>query len=147
MKIVNSFYPLTTLAKISIFDVWLGSKCTSALKHLQKCHDSFWKTLWTRQSHSDISFRSRHQKKETLAQVFSCKFCEIFKNMFFKEHLWTTDSFSLNYIFLETSKKSLSKWRRWTLQKLKLSIYERMHYETSSHFLLSIHIGLVELKD
>ena len=29
-------------------------------------------------------------KKETLAQVFSCEFCDIFKNTFFKEHLWTT---------------------------------------------------------
>ena len=31
-------------------------------------------------------------KKETLAQLFSCKFCEIFKNTFFTEHLWTTAS-------------------------------------------------------
>ena len=31
-------------------------------------------------------------KKETLAQVSSCKFCEIFKNAFFTEHLWTTVS-------------------------------------------------------
>ena len=31
-------------------------------------------------------------KKETLAQVFSCKFCEISKNTFFTEHLWTTAS-------------------------------------------------------
>ena len=29
-------------------------------------------------------------KKETLAQVFSCEFYEIFKNAFFTEHLWTT---------------------------------------------------------
>ena len=28
--------------------------------------------------------------KETLALVFSCKFCEISKNTFFTEHLWTT---------------------------------------------------------
>ena len=27
-------------------------------------------------------------KEET--QVFSCEFCEIFKNTFFTEHLWTT---------------------------------------------------------
>ena len=27
-------------------------------------------------------------KKETLAQVFSCEFCEIFKTPFFIEHLW-----------------------------------------------------------
>ena len=31
-------------------------------------------------------------KKETLAQVFSCEFCEIPKNTFFTEHLWTTAS-------------------------------------------------------
>ena len=29
-------------------------------------------------------------KKETLAQVFSCEFCEISKNTFFTEHLQTT---------------------------------------------------------
>ena len=27
-------------------------------------------------------------KKETLAEVFSCEFCEFFKNSFFTEHLW-----------------------------------------------------------
>ena len=31
-------------------------------------------------------------KKDTLAQVLSCKFCEISKNTFFTEHLWTTAS-------------------------------------------------------
>ena len=31
-------------------------------------------------------------KKETLAQVFSCEFCEIFKNTIFTEHLRTTAS-------------------------------------------------------
>ena len=31
-------------------------------------------------------------KKESLAQVFSCKFCEISKNTFFTEHLWATAS-------------------------------------------------------
>ena len=31
-------------------------------------------------------------KRETLAQVFSCEFCEIFKNTFFTEQLWTTAS-------------------------------------------------------
>ena len=31
-------------------------------------------------------------KKETLAQVFSCEFCETVKNTFFTEHLWTTTS-------------------------------------------------------
>ena len=31
-------------------------------------------------------------KKEALAQVFSCEFCEIFNNIFFTEYLWTTAS-------------------------------------------------------
>ena len=29
-------------------------------------------------------------KKETLAKVFSCEFCEIYKNNFFTEHLYAT---------------------------------------------------------
>ena len=46
-------------------------------------------------------FRKIHKKtleacnfieKETLAQVFSQKFCEISKNNFSTEHLWTTAS-------------------------------------------------------
>ena len=35
-------------------------------------------------------------KKETLAQVFSCEFCEISKNAFFTEHLWATASINGN---------------------------------------------------
>ena len=31
-------------------------------------------------------------KKETLAQVFSCDFCEISTSTFFTEHLWKTAS-------------------------------------------------------
>ena len=27
-------------------------------------------------------------KKQTLAQVFSCEFCEIFKNIYSEEYLW-----------------------------------------------------------
>ena len=41
---------------------------------------------------------------ETLAQVFSCEFCEIFKNTFFTEHLRTTTSIILkilSHVFLE----------------------------------------------
>ena len=36
-------------------------------------------------------------KKETLAQVFSCQFCDIFKNTFFTEHLRATASESCIY--------------------------------------------------
>ena len=34
----------------------------------------------------------KFNEKETLAQVFSCEFCEIFKNPFFREHLQTAVS-------------------------------------------------------
>ena len=36
-------------------------------------------------------------KNETLAQVFSCEYCEISKNIFFTEHLWTTASINKKY--------------------------------------------------
>ena len=46
-----------------------------------------------------VSLETRAQaynfiKKETLAQMFSCEFCEISKNTFFTEHLRTTASAS-----------------------------------------------------
>ena len=41
-------------------------------------------------------FRGMHAtfQKETLAQEFSSELCEISKNTFFKEHLWTTVSYT-----------------------------------------------------
>ena len=36
---------------------------------------------------SQNSQKNTFIKKETAAQVFSCGFCEIFRNSFFKEHL------------------------------------------------------------
>ena len=33
-----------------------------------------------------VSFLINFIKKETLAQLFSCKFCEIFNNIYFEEH-------------------------------------------------------------
>ena len=38
-------------------------------------------------------------KRETPTQVLSCEFCEIFKNAFFAEHLWTTASEKTASIF------------------------------------------------
>ena len=54
-------------------------------------------------------------KKETLAHVFSCEFCEIFKNAFCTEHLCTTASESSNTKYLESSK------RRSKIQKKNMS--------------------------
>ena len=47
-------------------------------------------------------------KKDTLAQVFSCEFCEILKNTFFTEHLWTTASVR-RYLSSIVSTRSFSK--------------------------------------
>ena len=38
-------------------------------------------------------------EKETLAQVFSCDFCEIFKNTYFIKHLWTISLAYFTYDF------------------------------------------------
>ena len=39
-------------------------------------------------------------KKETLAQVFSCGYCEISKSTFLTEHLWMTASVMKNFVRL-----------------------------------------------
>ena len=45
-------------------------------------------------------------KKEALARVFSCEFCEIFKNTFFTKHLSTTASvIDMSGIYTEPSYK------------------------------------------
>ena len=36
-------------------------------------------------------------KKDTLAQAFSCEFCEISKSTFFTEHIWTTASKKMTF--------------------------------------------------
>ena len=53
-------------------------------------------------------------KKETLAQVFSCEFCEISKNTFFTEHLWTTASINWtmtrNQVFIKANNPISTKF-------------------------------------
>ena len=48
-------------------------------------------------------------KKKTLAQVFSCGFCDISKNTFFTENLRATDSVS-NSSYFEDDLFKLSKY-------------------------------------
>ena len=38
--------------------------------------------------------------------LFSCKYCEIFKNIYFEEHLWTTASTS-------PRKRQVCSWKKW----------------------------------
>ena len=48
----------------------------------------------------DIVQKQSFFKKETQAQVFSCKICKIFKNKFFKEHPEETAPDSTTTYFL-----------------------------------------------
>ena len=58
-------------------------------------------------------------KKETLAQLFSCDFCEIFKSTFLTVHIWTTASaFLKNWIREEKKKGSSTGIFSWVLQYL-----------------------------
>ena len=66
--------------------------------------DSRFREAFPTEKRVAIAFRISHQrcsmkkglrpatfiKKEALAQMFSCEFCEISKNTFFTGHLWTT---------------------------------------------------------
>ena len=52
-------------------------------------------------------------KKESLAQMFSCEFCEISKNTIFTEHLHTT-AFKTSYMSND-SKMSRNSWPQQTL--------------------------------
>ena len=58
------------------------------------CEKGFLEILQNSQENTcvRVSFLIKLQvlKKETLTQVFSCEFCEISKNTFFREHLWAT---------------------------------------------------------
>ena len=60
-------------------------------------------------------------KKEALTQVFSCEFCEIFKNTFFTEHLWATASYLMkvrktdNRVIHEIRSKLLMKIEEFSL--------------------------------
>ena len=55
-------------------------------------------------------------KKETLAQVFSCEFCQISKNIFYTEHPWATASI-------------LREGRR--LKQIEISITSKLHKENN----------------
>ena len=53
-------------------------------------------------------------KKETLAQVLSCKFCEIFKNTFFIKHHW----WLLLFFFSDISVLPLFKFRIFNIREV-----------------------------
>ena len=73
-------------------------------------------------------------KKETLSQVFSCKFCETFKSIYFEEHLRMTSSvLSLANLF----EGKLLKQSEWVLKN------HMDFYETARHrFRIGWHISI-----
>ena len=78
--------------------------------------------------------------KKTLAQVFSCEFCEIFNNTFFTRHLWTTAS---TFIY----KNNLKKKRIWK-RIPKNPLYFWLKISTDKTYNLLVKVGKQEiLKD
>ena len=56
-----------------------------------------------------------------MAQVFSCEFCEISKNTFFTEHLWTTVSEWKNFecLYVSNEAKFVTVILLWKKTKFK----------------------------
>ena len=86
--------------KISFIIIFLSTFQIAPEQWLYKCPNSWlWRALTTinrillQKQPPEVFYKERTIKKETLAQAFSCKFCEISKNTFFPERLWTTASF------------------------------------------------------
>ena len=78
--------------------------------------DNFYRQTFTR------TWRLNETGTETLAQMSSCKFCEIFKNTFFTEHLWTT-TFDVSSVKLYSSTllfiPGVSLWNKIEKSKMK----------------------------
>ena len=67
-------------------------------RKLKRCSQKFL-TKFTSKTPVLVSFL-KSIKKETLAQLFSCEFCEISKNIFFTEHLLQSQRLLLLFISL-----------------------------------------------
>ena len=78
------------LQQMRLSDHWkslsdhFGTLCVEGLKRFRKIH----RKTPVLGSHfnkvADLLFSGQHK-------VFSCEYCEMFKNIFFTEHLWMTD--------------------------------------------------------
>ena len=55
-------------------------------------------------------FSKVSRNKETPAEVFSCEFCEAFKNTFFTEHLWWSWSLSFKMLYIVGVRKKVFEW-------------------------------------
>ena len=77
---------IESIGKITLWHSlrWIEDGETLTGKHL-------WQSLFLTKLEASTSTYN-FIKKETLAQVFPCEFCEIFKNILFTEYLWATAS-------------------------------------------------------
>ena len=75
--------------------------------------------------------------KTTLAQVFSCEFCEIFKNIFFTEHFWTTACLSKTLLKYLMKKRPINKiWNSLLKKSMSLPmIYHHLQFFISNRFI------------
>ena len=106
---------------------------TERFTNLQATFQNKKKTGVQKQPLADVS-RSSHQrcsvkkglrpatspKKESLAQVFSCDFSQIYKNTFFTEHLWATASVFYKISVLESFATFIGKHLSWSHFLIKL---------------------------
>ena len=82
------------------------------------------------------NFINNFINKETLAQVFSCKLCEIFKNTFFTEHLCTTASTRSQM----NGKKNLFSSKLVTSEEILKTIYSLKSNKVSLSYTTPVKI-------
>ena len=76
--------------------------------------------FWIKLQASALEISCNFIEKETLAQVLSCEFREIFKNTFFKEHFWATASESIaawDWVHYTSGFCLVSLWSRYIRNK------------------------------
>ena len=84
--------------------------------------------------------------KETLAQVFSCEFCEISKNNFLRRAPLVAASAAFFFFFFDLQISDILQARKWRLQLFfKLGVLKNFTILTLKHlcsnlFLLKLHI-------
>ena len=62
--------------------------------------------------------------------MFSCEYCEIFKNFYFKEHLRTATSETCHIAFSYTEKGGMELLGKWVINKSSNKALH--HFPTSS---------------
>ena len=86
-------------------------------------------------------------KKEALAEVFSCEFCETSKNIFFIKHFWTTASvYWINFqnIYTFTYQKALLRKLFCLFLKLSKAFSKSLNTYNSDHLLCQNQVSRIK---